>query len=93
MAEEDAEPVFVVAHVNARLMPMDRGDRYEDPLAEALAESGFGEVTGGGSILSKVGEIEGCDIDLDLHDLEHGLPFVTKWLTGPWCAQRLMAGV
>lgn len=56
--------------VNARLwepiQPIDRGDRYEDPLQEALEKEGLGEVTGGGSLLGNNGEIEYVDIDMEL---------------------------
>lgn len=75
------EPIFVYAQINARLMPLDRGALYEDPLAEAFAENGYGEVTGGGTMQSKEGEIEYCGVDIDLFDLEQGVPFVCGFLT------------
>jgi hypothetical protein len=62
-------------------MPIDRGERYEDPLIEALTENGFGQVTGGGSLLSEQGEIEYCGIDLDLFDVPKGVPFICELLT------------
>jgi len=73
--------VFAYAHLNARVMPLDRGERYEDPLAEALAANGFAEITGGGTMQSKEGEIEYCGIDLDLFDIPRGVPFICKFLT------------
>jgi hypothetical protein len=75
-------PIFAYAQLNARVMPLDRGEWYEDPLAEALAENGFGEVTGGGTLLqSEGGEIEYCGIDIDLFDIRKGVPFVCEFLT------------
>jgi hypothetical protein len=74
------EPIFAYAQINARLMPLDRGALYEDPLAEAFAENGFGEVTGGGTMQSQEGEIEYCGVDVDLFDLEQGVPFVCGFL-------------
>jgi hypothetical protein len=75
------EPTFVYAQINARIMPLDRGALYEDPLAEAFAENDFGEVTGGGTMQSKDGEIEYCGVDIDLFDLTLGIPFVCEFLT------------
>lgn len=74
-----AEPVFVYAQLNAKIMPLDRGDRFEDPLNDALMERG--EVTGGGTMQTEAGEIEYCGIDIDLYDVEQGIPFVTEVLT------------
>ncbi|MDB5305869.1 MAG: hypothetical protein JWO38_71 [Gemmataceae bacterium] len=76
------EPVPAYAYLNARVLPLDRGDRYEEPLAEALAENGFAEITGGGTGQSEAGEIDYCGIDIDLHDLPNGVPFVCDFLAG-----------
>jgi hypothetical protein len=57
---------LVVARLNDRMQPMDRGERYEDPLQELLAANGWGEVSGGGSQLSEDGEIMFCDLELEL---------------------------
>jgi hypothetical protein len=75
-----AEPTFAYARLNARILPLDRGERYEDPLIEALAENGFGEVTGGGTGQSENGEIAYCGIDLNLFDVEKGVPFICEFL-------------
>lgn len=75
------EPVFAYAQLNARIMPMDRGERYEEPLEEALSENGFGEVTGGGTMQSENGEIDFCGIDIDLLDVANGVPFVCQFLS------------
>jgi hypothetical protein len=53
-------------HLNARLMPLVRGERFEDPLAEALEANG---------------EIDHCGIDVDLHDVEQGARFICRFLT------------
>jgi hypothetical protein len=75
------QPISAYAQLNARIMPIDRGERYEDPLGEALAENGLGEVTGGGTMQSKEGEIEYCGIDIDLFDVSKGVPFICEFLT------------
>jgi hypothetical protein len=72
--------ILAYARLNARIMPLDRGERYEDPLGEALAGSGLGEVTGGGTLQSSNGEIEYCGIDIDLFDVAKGVPFICEFL-------------
>jgi hypothetical protein len=70
---------------NARLwepvQPIDRGDRYEDPLTEALAEKDWGKVTGGGSQLTEQFEIEYVDLVLELEDRPEVFDFVCRKLT------------
>jgi hypothetical protein len=73
--------ISAYANLNARIMPLERGEQYEDPLSEALAQYGLGEVTGGGTMQSKEGEIEYCGIDIDVFDLPRGVPFVCEFLT------------
>jgi hypothetical protein len=75
-----SESILAYARLNARILPLDRGERYEDPLSEALAENDFAEVTGGGTGQSENGEIAYCGIDLDLHDVEKGVPFICDFL-------------
>lgn len=74
------EPIFAYAKLNARISPLDRGGRYEDPLAEALAENGYAQVTGGGTGLFPNGEPEYCGIDLNLFEVAKGVPFVCEFL-------------
>ena len=45
---------------------MDRGERYEDPLDAFLKANGLGEVSGGGTQLLETGEIEYCEVELEL---------------------------
>lgn len=63
-------PVLIIARLNDRAQPMDRGELYEDPLQEMLAEAGIGEVTGGGTLLSKTREIEFCEVEVCAQDAE-----------------------
>lgn len=55
---------FIVAQLNEKIMPIDRGELYEEPLDEFLKTNGYGEVTGGGTMQTKSGEIEFCDIEI-----------------------------
>lgn len=66
--EEHGEHTLVVATLNARVMPIDRGERYEDPLDEQLGKRGLGHVSGGGTLQQQNGEIDVVDIELELHD-------------------------
>jgi hypothetical protein len=59
-------PILATITLNARLQPMDRGVRFEDPLADFLQAYGLGEVAGGGTALAEDGAIASCDITLTL---------------------------
>jgi hypothetical protein len=74
------DTVFAYAQLNARVQPLDRGDRYEDPLQDALEANGWAEVTGGGTMGHSNGEIDYCGIDLDLKDVEKAVPFICELL-------------
>jgi hypothetical protein len=53
--------------INARLRPLDRGERYEDPLEEALdAKAPGSAIGGGGTLMSPEGEPTLSDVDLDV---------------------------
>src|SRR5688572_5798449 len=53
-------PYFVYAMMWEAIQPIDRGERYEDPLQAALEDAGLGDVSGGGSSI----------------DEEHGIVYV-----------------
>jgi len=55
---------FLVAQLNVKLQPIHRGEIFEDPLDVALKNANQGEVSGGGTMQAKSGEIEFCDIEL-----------------------------
>jgi len=77
----DQEPqVSVTAQFNHKIMPIDRGERYEDPLDEALAAKGYGQTDGGGTMQTKEGEIEYIDVHMVLSSPEESIPFVIKFL-------------
>lgn len=56
----------MVAQLNARLQPMHRGEWFEDPLDLALQSAGCGEVSGGGALSSMEGEVESCDVVVEV---------------------------
>src|SRR5260370_42226054 len=72
------EPLFVFVRIPEPLEPLERAEKYEDPLEESLSSSGFGVLTGGGAMLSAPDadghrEIEWCGIDIDLFNFDEGL--------------------
>jgi hypothetical protein len=68
------------ARLNARIMPNVRGERFEEPLNDALAANGYGAVKGGGTMMAKNREIDYCGIDIDLYKFEKGILFVRDFL-------------
>ena len=71
---------FVLARITEHVEPIERGERYEDPLAAFLNEHGLGEVTGGGSQLNEDGEIEFADVELELVNLDDAITKVVQQL-------------
>lgn len=66
---ETANETMVIARLNARVQPVDRGDYFEDPLDDALREAGIGEVTGGGTQLAEEPDgIEFCELEIMVAD-------------------------
>jgi hypothetical protein len=73
-------PHLVIARIAEAVEPIDRGERYEDPLENALSIGELGEVIGGGSQLSPTGEIAFVDLELALRDLDGALEVVKRIL-------------
>ena len=79
------DPLFVFVRIPEQLEPLERAEKYEDPLEESLASSGFGALTGGGAMLSAPDasghrEIDWCGIDIDLFSFDAGLELITNEL-------------
>ncbi len=73
-------PHVVIARMFEHIGPIDRGERYEDPLDEVLAAASIGRVTGGGSQLNERGGIEFADVEIELADLDQALQVVSETL-------------
>jgi hypothetical protein len=58
---------YIIAQLNDKIMPIDRGEVYEDSLEEFLKLKFYGEITGGGTLQEKSGEIDYCDIEILLN--------------------------
>lgn len=70
MAKTEKSPSdesYIVVTLNDKLMPIDRGEIYGDPLDEMLQMVGVGEVTGGGTMQHASGEIEYCDLEIRIN--------------------------
>lgn len=83
--EEDAKykdfPVRLSITIYAPIGPLERGERFEDPLQKALGDSGA--VLGGASAMAEVdGKMVITDIGISvrLRNLEQGLPIVRRTL-------------
>jgi hypothetical protein len=73
-------PHLVLARVYEHIEPIDRGDRYEDPLQVTLERLGLGRVTGGGSQLNELGEIAYADVEIELTDVDEAVRVVAEAL-------------
>jgi hypothetical protein len=80
LAQSPMKPTFVYAKLLEKIGPIDRGERYEEPLDAALKKEGLGECDGGGTMQAKDGEIEYIGLDIKLNNLERGIPFVVRFL-------------
>lgn len=82
-SSSEAGGEYVTARLNARVQPLDRGEYFEDPLADKLEELGLGEVTGGGTQLcDEPAGIAFCDLEIHLKALsDETLDVITQHLT------------
>lgn len=68
------EPELVYVFLPEPLGPMDRGDKYEEPIIDELERLGLGEVSGAGTSLGDerpdgTRPIVSCGIDVDTDDV------------------------
>ena len=82
---DTAPRVFVFVKVPEPLTPVERGEKYGDPLDAVLKREHLGEVTGGGSQLSEPDAegrrtVEWVGLDVELLDLERGIPVLKQEL-------------
>lgn len=71
--ESPDDRTMIIAQLNARVQPLDRGEYFGDPLDEVLKSSGIGEVTGGGTLMADEPDgIKYCDIEIMVDDPSQG---------------------
>ena len=73
-------PHLILARVYEHIEPLDRGDRYEDPLQATLEKMNVGRITGGGSQLDELGGIAYADIEIELANVDEGARIVAETL-------------
>jgi hypothetical protein len=76
---------FVYVMLPEPTEPIERGDKYEDPLDLLLNEAGLGEITGGGSQLGDpqpdgTPTVEFCGLDVTVTDLDGALALLRTHL-------------
>lgn len=64
--KKKATVCHVIAQLNCRVQPMHRVEFFEEPLEEGLKAEGLGTITGGGTMQEATGEIEYCDIEMQV---------------------------
>ncbi len=70
----------VTARIWEPIEPIARGERYEDPLQAALQAAELGKVDGGGSQLTKLGEVQFAEIELHLANLDAAVALAIRVL-------------
>lgn len=73
-------PHLVIATINEPIEPLDRGDKYEDPLSAALKKKRIGVVTGGGTQMNHRFEAISADLEIELANLDDALEFTRQTL-------------
>lgn len=76
-AAEDGKHFFYV-RIPERIGPVERGDRFEDPLQEALTAADLGEITGGGSQLGEGDTVEYCGLDVVVTNRARALALIRE---------------
>ncbi len=71
---------FVYAKISDDVLPIERGEKYEDPLNAMLHEKQIGKVTGGGTMMRKDKSIEYVGVDIELLNLDFALEAVREKL-------------
>jgi hypothetical protein len=78
----DEKPLFVYVKIPGNIQPLDRANRFEDPVQKALSTEKLGEITGGGSQLAgeETSLILFCGLDVELYDVERGIALLRREL-------------
>lgn len=79
------EGLFVFVRIPDAVLPIERGSKYEDPIAASLKAAQLGEVTGGGTQLGRpkadgTKGIEWVGVDVQLSDGDAGLKLLREKL-------------
>lgn len=69
---------FFYVRIPENVGPVERGNRYEDPLHDALTAAKLGKVTGGGSQLGEGTSIAYCGLDVVVLSRDRGLTLIRE---------------
>jgi hypothetical protein len=72
----DRGEFFFYVRIPGDVQPLERGERYEDPLQAALNAEDLGEVTGGGSQMGEGKSVAFCGLDVVVRDRDRGLALI-----------------
>jgi len=75
---EERGHFFFYVRIPGDIQPIERGERFEDPLQAALNAEDVGEVTGGGSQMGEGKTVEFCGLDVEVIDRDRGLQIIRK---------------
>jgi len=78
-AQRTGETLFYV-RIPGNINPLERENRFEEPLDAALKGAGLGEVAGGGEQMGNGNEIVYCGLDVYMKDRKAGLQFLRQAL-------------
>ncbi len=65
-----SDPNYLTIRLPLQIGPIERGEFWEDPLADILENKGIGEVTGGGTMLGDEGGIAYIDLEIAVPDMD-----------------------
>ena len=78
---------FFYVRIPGDIQPIERGNRFEDPLEAALQDAALGCVTGGGSQLGEGARVEYCGLDVVVSDRSRGIDLIRRVLQSLGCPQ------
>jgi hypothetical protein len=89
MAEEarSEEKYFFYVRIPGDIQPIERAERFEDPLDAALREADLGSVTGGGSQTGEGARVEYCGVDVVVIDRSLGIDLICRVMQSLGCPQ------
>ena len=68
-------------HIPGDIQPFERGDRFEDPLDQALRAAGrLGKCVGGGTAMDAK-QVTRCDVEVEVKDRAKAVPVIRKVLS------------
>ena len=77
-AAQERGHFFFYVRIPGNIQPIERGERFEDPLQAALDKEKLGEVTGGGSQMGEGKTVEFSGLDVEVTDHDKGLQIIRE---------------